>query len=156
MRLLVAALFFILNPILGHGQSLVLVNSGVNSGSNSVFSGSQAVHFSIGNASAVVPLRQERQLIHHGFEYPVRLQRGTPSIGFNVMPNPTDGLLRIAAYGLGEKYAEFHVTDGIGRLLYSAPLRKDLDLGSFSNGIYYLSFLVEGQKFSVVPVILSR
>lgn len=138
-------------------QSLVLVNSGTNSGGSSIKSGSQTVFFSIGNASTVVPLRHDAQLVHHGFEYPVLLKKGVRnSLIFRAAPNPTQGSIRLIAEGFDQTSATLLIYDVTGRALLSRPFTDVLDLSVYANGLYQLVLCIDGQAQTTIPLIVSK
>ena len=138
------------------GQNVLLVNSGSNTGSNQATNGRQTVYFSMGNPTMVVPMRAEKQLVHHGFEYPVLLRKGKKFSNFQAAPNPTQGVVNLSGVFPSDAVVGLQVTDALGRILLAAPYTNSLDLSPYSNGMYYLTLSVDGHPESVHPIILSR
>lgn len=138
------------------GQNVLLVNSGSNTGSNQATNGRQTVYFSMGNPTMVVPLSAEKQLVHHGFEYPVLLRKGKKFSNFQAVPNPTQGVVNLSGIFPSDAVVGLQVTDALGRILLAAPYSSSLDLSPYANGMYYLNLLIDGHPESVHPIILSR
>ncbi|MGK0387351.1 MAG: hypothetical protein ACI94Y_000077 [Maribacter sp.] len=67
-----------------------------------------------------------------------------PEIG--VFPNPTEG--KITLYGLDDENAMIYITDTYGNLLNELKSTSNIDMSSFSAGVYFIHVETRGERIS--------
>jgi hypothetical protein len=77
------------------------------------------------------------------------------NVNITVFPNPTNGTLNINSNGNTSDF-EIILTDTFGRLILNSINSKIIDLSAFSNGIYYLTIMINGQNSINKKVILIK
>jgi len=81
---------------------------------------------------------------------------------FIISPNPNNGSMEVKLKLNQQKRIRFSITDAMGRQVYVSESKlmmgsntKQIDLGRFSNGLYYLQTTINGKVF-VRKIVLKK
>ncbi|MBK6485144.1 MAG: T9SS type A sorting domain-containing protein [Chitinophagaceae bacterium] len=120
---------------------------------------SQAVGFSIGNkgylgTGAILSGAPTSDFWEYTPEFGVGISSITIDDGiFSLFPNPNDGMITITATFGQEETLTIRIIDLTGRELFSeiignvtGTFSKQLDLGNYSSGTYFMQLIHDGQK----------
>ena len=72
--------------------------------------------------------------------------------GFAVYPNPSHDILFVETCHGASLQSEYHITNLMGQTLITGKITSEnqmIDVSSLSNGIYFITFAGETQKFLV-------
>lgn len=139
-------------------QNLVLVNSGVSSGSITNKSiGSQVVVGSIGSPTSINVLRTDKQVIHHGVDHPMVMKVKKTDLTVGVYPNPTFGPVTITIAGeLKSTPEQLLVIDPTGKVVISQKNTESVNLENLSAGTYLIQLVAKDQTYQSQPIVLSK
>jgi hypothetical protein len=156
MRALVVILS--LSSIPSIAQNLVLVNSGVSTGSiTNNSTGSQAVVGSIGSPTSINVLRTDKQVIHHGVDHPLLMKAKKSEMFIGVYPNPTTGPVTITIAGeLKSTPEQLLVIDPIGKVVIAQKNTESVNLENLSAGTYVIQLVAKDQTYQSQPIVLSK
>lgn len=156
MKALVVGLTLLSIPSIA--QNLVLVNSGVSSGSITNKSGnSTLIVGSIGSPTGINVLRANNQLVHHGMEHPLVMKAKKAEIIVGIFPNPTLGPVTIKIIGdLKSKPEQLLVIDATGKVVKSQQFRESVDLQDLSAGTYLIQVTTKEQTIQSQPIVLVK
>jgi hypothetical protein len=156
MRALVLCLALLSIPSIA--QNLVLVNSGVSSGSITNKSGNGTLIVgSVGSPTSINVLRSDAQVVHHGMEHPLVMKAKKPEFSLGVFPNPTSGPVTIKITGeLKSQPEQLLVLDATGKVVKHQPYTERLDLHSLSAGTYLIQVTTKEQTIQSQPIVLVK
>ena len=156
MRALVLGLALLSIPSIA--QNLVLVNSGVSSGSITNKSGNGTLIVgSVGSPTSINVLRSDAQVVHHGMEHPLVMKAKKPEIRVGIFPNPTSGPVTIKITGeLKSQPEQLLVLDATGKVVKHQPYTERLDLHSLSAGTYLIQVTTKEQTIQSQPIVLVK
>ena len=156
MRALVVILS--LSSIPSIAQNLVMVNSGVSSGSiTNNSTGSQVVVGSIGSPTSINVLRTDKQVVHHGMEHPLVMKAKKPEISVGIFPNPTSGPVTIKITGVLKSQPEqLLVLDATGKVVKYQRYTERVDLQDLSAGTYVIRVTTKEQTIQSQPIVLVK
>ena len=156
MRALVLGLAF--SSISSVAQNLVLVNSGVSSGSITNNTGSSSLIVgSIGSPTSINVLRANAQVVHHGMEHPLLIKSKKPAISVGIFPNPTVGPVTIKISGdLKSQPEQLLVLDATGKVVIHQPFSESVDLQNLSAGTYLIQVTTKEQTIQSQPIVLVK
>lgn len=156
MRALVLGLALLSIPSIA--QNLVLVNSGVSSGSITNKSGnSTLIVGSVGSPTSINVLRSDAQVVHHGMEHPLVMKAKKPEISVGIFPNPTSGPVTIKITGeLKSQPEQLLVLDAAGKVVNYQPYTERLDLQGLSAGTYLIQVTTKEQTIQSQPIVLVK
>ena len=156
MRALVLGLALLSIPSIA--QNLVLVNSGVSSGSITNKSGnSTLIVGSVGSPTSINVLRSDAQVVHHGMEHPLVMKAKKPEISVGIFPNPTSGPVTIKITGeLKSQPEQLLVLDATGKVVKYQQYTERVDLHSLSAGTYLIQVTTKEQTIQSQPIVLVK
>ena len=156
MRALVLGLALLSIPSIA--QNLVLVNSGVSSGSITNKSGnSTLIVGSVGSPTSNNELRSNAQVVHHGMEHPLVMKAKKPEISVGIFPNPTSGPVTIKITGeLKSQPEQLLVLDATGKVVKYQQYTERVDLHSLSAGTYLIQVTTKEQTIQSQPIVLVK
>ena len=156
MRALVLGLALLSIPSIA--QNLVLVNSGVSSGSITNKSGnSTLIVGSVGSPISINVLRSDAQVVHHGMEHPLVMKAKKPEIRVGIFPNPTSGPVTIKITGeLKSQPEELLVLDATGKVVKYQRYTERVDLQDLSAGTYLIQVTTKEQTIQSQPIVLVK
>ena len=156
MRALVVILA--LSSVTTVAQNLVLVNSGVSSGSITNKSvNSTLIVGSVGSPTSINVLRNDAQLVHHGMEHPLIMKAKKPEISLGIFPNPTSGPVTIKITGeLKSQPEQLLVLDATGKVVKYQRYIEHLDLQDLSAGTYVIRVTTKEQTIQSQPIVLVK
>lgn len=156
MRALVLGLALLSIPSIA--QNLVLVNSGVSSGSITNKSGnSTLIVGSVGSPTSINVLRSDAQVVHHGMEHPLVMKAKKPEISVGIFPNPTNGPVTIKITGeLKSQPEQLLVIDAKGKVLKYQQYTERIDLQDLSAGTYLIQVTTKEQTIQSQPIVLVK
>lgn len=156
MRALVLGLALLSIPSIA--QNLVLVNSGVSSGSITNKSGnSTLIVGSVGSPTSINVLRSDAQVVHHGMEHPLVMKAKKPEISVGIFPNPTSGPVTIKITGeLKSQPEQLLVLDATGKVVKYQQYTERVDLHSLSVGTYLIQVTTKEQTIQSQPIVLVK
>ena len=156
MRALVLGLALLSIPSIA--QNLVLVNSGVSSGSITNKSGnSTLIVGSVGSPTSINVLRSDAQVVHHGMEHPLVMKAKKPEISVGIFPNPTSGPVTIKITGeLKSQPEQLLVIDATGKVVKYQPYTERVDLQDLSAGTYLIKVTTKEQTIQSQPIALVK
>jgi hypothetical protein len=156
MRALVLGLALLSIPSIA--QNLVLVNSGVSSGSITNKSGnSTLIVGSVGSPTSINVLRSDAQVVHHGMEHPLVMKAKKPEISVGIFPNPTSGPVTIKITGeLKSQPEQLLVIDATGKVVKYQPYTERVDLQDLSAGTYLIKVTTKEQTIQSQPIVLVK
>ena len=156
MRALVLGLALLSIPSIA--QNLVLVNSGVSSGSITNKSGnSTLIVGSVGSPTSINVLRSDAQVVHHGMEHPMVMKAKKPEIRVGIFPNPTSGPVTIKITGeLKSQPEQLLVIDATGKVVKYQPYTERVDLQDLSAGTYLIKVTTKEQTIQSQPIALVK
>lgn len=156
MRALVLGLALL--SIQSIAQNLVLVNSGVSSGSITNKSGNGTLIVgSVGSPISINVLRSDEQLVHHGMEHPLVMKAKKPEINVGIFPNPTNGPVTIKITGvLKSQPEELLVLDATGKVVKHQQYTERVDLQDLSAGTYLIQVTTKEQTIQSQPIVLVK
>jgi len=156
MRALVVILS--LSSIPSIAQNLVMVNSGVSSGSiTNNSTGSQVVVGSIGSPTNINVLRTDKQVIHHGVDHPLLMKIKKTDLLIGVYPNPTYGPVTITIAGeLNSIPEQLLVIDPTGKVVIAQKNTESVNLENLSAGTYVIQLVAKDQTYQSQPIVLSK
>lgn len=156
MRALVLGLALLSIPSIA--QNLVLVNSGVSSGSITNKSGnSTLIVGSVGSPTSINVLRSDAQVVHHGMEHPMVMKAKKPEISVGIFPNPTSGPVTIKITGeLKSQPEQLLVLDATGKVVKYQPYTERVDLQDLSAGTYLIQVTTKEQTIQSQPIVLVK
>ena len=156
MRALVLGLALLSIPSIA--QNLVLVNSGVSSGSITNKSGnSTLIVGSVGSPTSINVLRSNAQVVHHGMEHPLVMKAKKPEISVGIFPNPTSGPVTIKITGeLKSQPEQLLVLDATGKVVKHQQYTERVDLHSLSAGTYLIQVTTKEQTIQSQPIVLVK
>jgi len=147
-----------LSSIPSIAQNLVLVNSGVSTGSiTNNSTGSQVVVGSIGSPTSINVLRTDKQVIHHGVDHPLLMKAKKSEMFIGVYPNPTNGPVTITIAGeLKSTPEQLLVIDPTGKVVIAQKNTESVNLENLSAGTYLIQLVAKDQTYQSQPIILSK
>jgi hypothetical protein len=154
-----AFIFFLaFSSITSIAQNLVLVNSGVSSGSiTNNSSSNQLIVGSIGSPTSINLLRIDLQVVHHGMEHPILMKSKKSLISFSVFPNPTIGPVTLKISGdLKTQPENIMVLDATGKLVVNQTFSESINLGNLAPGTYLIQISTKGSIFQSNPIVLIK
>ena len=156
MRALVLGLALLSIPSIA--QNLVLVNSGVSSGSITNKSGnSTLIVGSVGSPISINVLKSDAQVVHHGMEHPLVMKAKKPEIRVGIFPNPTNGPVTIKITGdLKSQPEELLVLDATGKVVKYQQYTERVDLQDLSAGTYLIQVKSKEQTIQSQPIVLVK
>jgi len=156
MRALVLGLALLSIPSIA--QNLVLVNSGVSSGSITNKSGNSALIVgSVGSPTSINVLRSDAQVVHHGMEHPLVMKAKKPEIRVGIFPNPTSGPVNIKITGeLKSQPEQLLVIDATGKVVKYQQYTERIDLQDLSAGTYLIQVTTKEQTIQSQPIVLVK
>ena len=156
MRALVLGLALLSIPSIA--QNLVLVNSGVSSGSITNKSGnSTLIVGSVGSPISINVLKSDAQVVHHGMEHPLVMKAKKPEIRVGIFPNPTSGPVTIKIIGeLKSQPEQLLVLDATGKVVKHQPYTELVDLQDLSAGTYLIQVTTKEQTIQSQPIVLVK
>jgi hypothetical protein len=156
MRALVLGLALLSIPSIA--QNLVLVNSGVSSGSITNKSGnSTLIVGSVGSPISINVLRSDAQVVHHGMEHPLVMKAKKPEISVGIFPNPTSGPVTIKITGeLKSQPEQLLVLDATGKVVKHQQYNERVDLQGLSAGTYLIQVTTKEQTIQSQPIVLVK
>jgi len=156
MRALVLGLALLSIPSIA--QNLVLINSGVSSGSITNKSGnSTLIVGSVGSPTSINVLRSDAQVVHHGMEHPLVMKAKKPEIRVGIFPNPTSGPVTIKITGeLKSQPEQLLVIDATGKVVKYQHYTERVDLQDLSAGTYLIQVTTKEQTIQSQPIVLVK
>ena len=156
MRALVLGLALLSIPSIA--QNLVLVNSGVSSGSITNKSGnSTLIVGSVGSPTSINVLRSDAQVVHHGMEHPLVMKAKKPEIRVGIFPNPTSGPVTIKITGeLKSQPEQLLVIDATGKVVKHQQYSERVELQDLSAGTYLIQITTKEQTIQSQPIVLIK
>jgi hypothetical protein len=156
MRVLVLGLALLSIPSIA--QNLLLVNSGVSSGSITNKSGnSTLIVGSVGSPTSINVLRSDAQVVHHGMEHPLVMKAKKPEISVGIFPNPTSGPVTIKITGeLKSQPEQLLVLDATGKVVKHQQYTERVDLQGLSAGTYLIQVTTKEQTIQSQPIVLVK
>ena len=156
MRALVLGLALLSIPSIA--QNLVLVNSGVSSGSITNKSGnSTLIVGSVGSPISINVLKSDAQVVHHGMEHPLVMKAKKPEIRVGIFPNPSSGPVTIKIIGeLKSQPEHLLVLDATGKVVKHQPYTERVDLQDLSAGTYLIQVTTKEQTIQSQPIVLVK
>lgn len=156
MRALVLGLALLSTPSIA--QNLVLVNSGVSSGSITNKSGNSTLFVgSVGSPTSINVLRSDAQVVHHGLEHPLVMKAKKPEISVGIFPNPTSGPVTIMITGeLKSQPEQLLVLDATGKVVKHQQYTERVDLQDLSAGTYLIQVTSKEQTIQSQPIVLVK
>lgn len=139
-------------------QNLVLVNSGVSSGSiTNKCINNQIIVGSIGSPVSINVLRDDGLVVHHGLEHPLVVNNKKSEIGVGIFPNPTFGLVNVKITGdLKSQPQQILVLDALGKVVIFQPYTESIDLQQLSAGTYLIQVATKEQTIQSQPIVLVK
>jgi len=156
MRALVFGLALLSIP--SFAQNLVLVNSGVSSGSITNKSGnSTLIVGNVGSPTSINVLRSDAQVVHHGMEHPLVMKAKKPEISVGIFPNPTSGPVTIKITGeLKSQPEQLLVLDAAGKVVKYQQYTERVDLQDLPAGTYLIQVTTKEQTIQSQPLVLVK
>jgi len=156
MRALTIGLVLLSIPSIA--QNLVLVNSGVSSGSITNKSGnSTLIVGSVGSPTSINVLRSDAQVVHHGMEHPLVIKAKKPEISVGIFPNPTSGPVTIKITGeLKSQPEQLLVIDATGKVIKYQQYNDRVNLQDLSAGTYLIQVTTKEQTIQSQPIVLVK
>jgi hypothetical protein len=137
-------------------QAHVLVNAGIGSSMVRAQSGSAVLYGAVGQATAVVPARNNQDVLHHGILHPTLLVTSPKrSVDVEVFPNPTSGWVQVQ-WKDGVCPSTIELLDRNGNLVQSIPFAARIDLSSLPAASYSLRFLTLGVLLGTAEIVVLK
>ncbi len=143
----------------------------IASGGDAFASANLQNSYTIGEMALVETYTNSGFILTQGFQQPWDTLTGIhdnviEANGLTIFPNPSNGNFSITYQFDKSANVKIEIYDALGKLAYSeqqqglfGAYRRDLNLGTYSNGIYFLRFIADNGKeiaLTTKPITINR